>query len=243
MLMVRAAKGPTGRLLVEMLKERGLSKGQARGIVNYGYGERLDLPTLNANAGRQNKYEELVKLDDAGVRTIPFSRDVTDLDVPIFGRKLHHTRGTDIFVYGVRPILRGDHLSDYYTQLIPKQAEFRVWVFRGKSLATYEKKLEYPNRYGRRGRSRDVWNWMNGFAYQFVTPDAANERMKALAVDAVAALDLDFGAVDIISAARGGYYVLEVNTAPGTLGEPRQGITSLVNCIERWAKNGFKERR
>jgi hypothetical protein len=238
MLQLRGKRGPTFTLLAGMLKERGLmGRGQITGVVNYGYGEPCDLPTLNSRAGRQNKYEELVKLDDAGVRTIPFSRSVADLAPPIFGRKFHHTRGNDIFVYQVKPLLRGDRLSDYYTQLVVKQREFRTWVYRGKHLATYEKVLDYPQRNGRRGRNKEVWNWSNGYAYHFVRPEEVGDRLKQLAIDAVEALDLDFGAVDVV-VGRTGHYVLEVNTAPGTQGEARQGITSLVNCVERWVKNG-----
>jgi hypothetical protein len=244
MLELRAIAGPTGRLLREMLNEKGLLGRPIQGIVNYGYaGDGRGLPTLNANAGRQDKYQELVKLDEAGVRTVPFSHSAADLVPPIFGRKFHHTRGNDIFAYGVRPLLRGDHLSDYYTMVVPKQNEFRVWVFRQKHLATYEKKLEYPNKYGRRGRNKEVWNWANGFAYQFVDPEGLAPALKSLAINAVAALDLDFGGVDVILGADRRYYVLEVNTAPGTQGEPRQGMTSLVNCIERWTRNGFQARR
>src|SRR5579864_8224126 len=119
MLEVRAIAGPTGKLLKQMLDEKGLLGGHVQGIVNYGYGGApRGLPTLNANAGKQNKYEELVKLDDAGVRTIPFSNNALDLAPPIFGRKFQHTQGRDIFIYKVRPLLRGDRLSDYYTQLV-----------------------------------------------------------------------------------------------------------------------------
>lgn len=242
MLELRAIKGPTGRLLAEMLRERGLLNGPVKGIVNYGYqGDGRGLPTLNSNAGRQNKYEELVKLDEAGVRTIPFSNNALDLAPPIFGRKYHHTRGKDIFIYGVRPLLRGDRLSDYYTQMVAKTREYRVWSFRGKHLATYEKTLTYPNKLGRRGRSRDVWNWENGYAYDFVRPEDSATKLKNLSADAVSALELDFGAVDVVEDAAHRFYVLEVNTAPGVQ-DRRQGFTSLVNCIEKWATNGFKER-
>jgi RimK-like ATP-grasp domain len=240
MLELRAIAGPTGRLLKKMLQEKGLLGGKAQGRVNYGYAGDCGLPTLNVNAGRQDKYHELIRLDDAGVRTIPFSHSAADLKPPIFGRKFHHTRGTDIFVYGVRPLLKGDHLSDYYTQLVSKANEFRVWVFRDKTLASYEKTLDYPAKNGRRGRNKEVWNWANGYAYHFVQPNDAEPRMKKLAVRAVDALGLDFGAVDIMLDKDDHYYVLEVNTAPGVEGR-RQGLTSLVNCIERWAKNGFPE--
>jgi RimK-like ATP-grasp domain len=241
MLQLRAIPGPTGRMLREMLDEKGLLGGRVQGIVNYGYAEASGLPTLNAHAGRVNKYQELVTMDDAGVRTIPFSRNVLDLEPPIFGRKLHHTRGQDIFVYQVKPLLRGDRLSDYYTQLVPKQNEFRTWVFRDKHLATYNKHLDYPEKYGKRGRNKEVWNWANGFAYTFVQPEAVHAKLKTLAIAAVDALDLDFGAVDAILGADRHFYVLEVNTAPGVQ-DRRQGFTSLVNCIEKWAKGGFPGR-
>jgi hypothetical protein len=235
MLELRTPQGPTGRLLREMLAGKKLLAGHVKAIVNYGYGDASHLPTLNANAGRANKYQELVKLDDKGVRTIPFSSHASDLHGVILGRKLHHTQGKDI-IFGV------GHNRDYFTQLVPKHNEFRVWVFRGKHLATYEKKLDYPGKYGKRGRSKEVWNWHNGFAFHFVQPEQVQDKLKTLAINAVAALDLDFGAVDILLGADRRYYVLEVNTAPGTQGAARQGITSLVNCIERWAKGGFPER-
>lgn len=242
MLTLNAHKGPTGRLIRQMLEERGLLKGKIRAVVNYGYGDNPDgLPILNENAGRLNKYQELVRLDDNGVTTIPFSQSAADLEPPIFGRKLHHTQGKDIFVYQVRPLLRGDRLSDYYTEKINKKAEFRVWVFREKFLACYEKKLTYPERNGRRGRNKDIWNWGNGYAYEFRRPEDTTNPLKQIGIDAVQALDLDFGAVDVVQDHAGFYYVLEVNTAPGTQGAARQGVTNLVNQIERWAKAGFPE--
>lgn len=241
MLQLRAIPGPTGRLLREMLQERGLLQGEVKGVVNYGNQPKSNLPTLNENAGKQNKYQELVSLREAKVQCIPFSRSAADLRAPILGRKYHHTRGRDIFVYGVRPLLRGDRLSDYYTQLVPKRNEYRVWAFRGKAIATYEKILAYPARNGRRGRSLEVWNWANGYAYEFIHPDDASGELKTLGAKAIEALDLDFGAADIILGTDGKYYVLEVNTAPGVEGR-RQGMTSLVNHIEKWANNGFKPR-
>lgn len=243
MLELHAVPGPTSRRLAAMLKDKGLLDKPVKGIVNYGFGGHgNNLPTLNENAGLLNKYKELVALDDGGVRTVPFSHSAADLKPPIFGRKFHHTRGNDIFTYQVKPLLKGDHLSDYYTQVVPKQNEFRVWVFRDKFLAAYEKTLEYPARYGRRGRNKEVWNWANGFAYKFIQPETVSKALKDISINAISALDLDFGGVDVILGADRRFYILEVNTAPGTQGEPRQGLTSLANCIERWAKNGFKER-
>lgn len=242
MLQVVGIGGPTMRRLTQMLRDKGLTTGRVQGVVRYGYAESNPaLPTLNKKAGRYNKYEELVVMDDAGVPVVPFSRRFQAFqEGRIVGRNLHHTRGRDIVIYRAG---EGRPHKDYYTELIPKEKEFRVWVYRDKTLATYEKKLEYPQKYGRRGRNKDVWNWHNGFAFMFVQPEDASDGLKRIAIEAVCALDLDFGAVDALYGEDGHYYVLEVNSAPGTQGEARQGIMSLANCIERWAKGGFKERQ
>jgi hypothetical protein len=240
MLQLRAIAGPTSRLLKKMLDERGLLGGPVKGVVNYGYNGIVsyNTPTLNMNAGRLNKYQELVRLDDEGVRTVPFSDRFKDFkEGKVLGRNLHHTRGNDIVIYRAG---EGGPKRDFYTELVPKQDEFRVWVFRGKHLATYKKVLDYPAKNGRKNKA--IWNWGNGYAYHFVQPDDVPVGLRETGIAAIKALDLDFGASDVICGADGRYYVLEVNTAPGTQGAARQGITSLVNCIQRWVQNGFKER-
>lgn len=240
MLQLRANPGPTGRLLYTMLSERGLLSGQARGVVNYGYGGPTSLPCLNRRAGTFNKLQELEILRAAGVATVPFSRSPADLATPILGRSLHHTRGNDIILYRVRPD-RTSRRHDFYTQLIEKSREFRIWSFRRKVIGCYEKVLTYPTRCGRRGRLREVWNWRNGYAYEFRHPNQIPEALKTIARGAVDACGLDFGAVDLVTDQRGTGFVLEVNSAPGVQ-EVRQGFSSLVNHIERWAKTGMKRR-
>ena len=241
MIELHAIAGPTGRLLREMLREKGLLTGAPRGRVNYGYGGRCALPTLNERAGTLNKLQELEALARAGVLTVPFSTNPLDLQAPLFGRKIHHTRGNDIVLVQCGRPNPARRVSDFYTHVVPKRKEFRVWAFRGQPIGTYEKVLQYPTKNGRGGRSRDVWNWRNGYAYVFVHQREAARELKATGVAAIAALGLDFGAVDIIEGNDGRYYVLEVNTAPGVEGR-RQGITSLVTHIEEWARAGFPAR-
>lgn len=225
-----------------MLAGKGLLFGDddvgLHGIVNYGYGPPHTLPTLNARAGRLNKYEELEKLQDAGVQTIQFGLSPDDVPGPVLGRNFHHTKGRDIVFLQHHVVTRH---SDYFTHLTEKRREFRVWAFRRKCIGVYEKVLRYPRLNGRRGRSREVWNRRNGYAFVFVHPTAAPEEVKNLGKAAVDALGLDFGAADIIEGHDGRYYVLEVNTAPGVEG-PRQALVSLVNHIEKWARGGFKRR-
>jgi glutathione synthase/RimK-type ligase-like ATP-grasp enzyme len=103
-----------------------------------------------------------------------------------------------------------------YTQYIKKSKEFRVHVVDGKVIDIQQKVLrsDYP---------RDNVNWMvrntaNGFVFQrngIVLPAGICD----LAISAVASLQLDFGAVDIIyNGAQDKCFVLEVNTAPGLEG-------------------------
>lgn len=238
MIQLRANPGSTGRLLKEMLMAKGLLTGEVKGVVNYGYGGPTTLPCLNRKAGTFNKLQELEMLQAKGVATVPFSRSPMDLAAPVLGRSLRHTKGRDIRLYRVHAVIPK---HDYFTQLVPKQREFRIWAYRRKVIGIYEKILSYPNKNGRRGRLRDVWNRANGYAFLFRSPQDTVPELKALGVAAVDAIGLDFGAVDIIQGTNGRYYVLEVNGAPGCEG-PRQGMSSLVNHIDKWARNGFKKR-
>ena len=104
-----------------------------------------------------------------------------------------------------------------YVEYIPKKEEYRVHVFRNNAFFIQ-----------RKARSREVpdeqvdWqvrNHKNGFIYSHKDIEYP-EEIKGIAVNAVEALGLDFGAVDIILSARKGNtpYVLEVNTACGLEG-------------------------
>lgn len=250
MIELRAVRGKTGRLLAELIRAGGVEVGgRTQGVVSYGVPCRSELPTLNANAGRLNKFEELEALYQKGIPTVPFGgspegrrwpvppwfHDGTNrVRGPFFARNLKHTKGRDIQVKG--PDEHGVR-GDYYTQYIPHTREFRVWAYRGLHLGTYEKIRRF-----RRGRRHPdmIWNWRNGYAFEFLAE--APDNLKQIGRDAVAALDLDFGAVDVIQTSDGRYLVLEVNTAPGTQG-PRQGLQNLAVKIVNWARGGFKRRR
>lgn len=240
MLEVIQARGSiTGRNLRQALIEKGLVGEPIHGLVSYGVRLNTTKPALNANAGARDKYEELLAMREAGLLVPPFSLDGHGLQFPILGRKKRHTQGRDII-----PILQNDQEfeqrkqgghCDFFVQYIPRETEFRVWVYRRRHLGTYEKVFTYPEKYKRIGCSAD-----NGFAFKFV--DEPDEELKRVAAKAVDALSLDFGAVDILKGKDGNYYALEVNTAPGVEG-PRHGFTKLVEKIARWCELGFPERK
>jgi glutathione synthase/RimK-type ligase-like ATP-grasp enzyme len=97
-----------------------------------------------------------------------------------------------------------------YVQYIPKSREFRVHVMKGKVIFVQEKRKRNGVEANEQIRSHD-----NGWVFCFkdvVLPTNEGE----LAIAAVSALGLDFGAVDVIySKKQHKSYVLEVNTAPG----------------------------
>jgi glutathione synthase/RimK-type ligase-like ATP-grasp enzyme len=115
-----------------------------------------------------------------------------------------------------------------YVKYIPKKEEYRVHVVNGEIIHLQRKarKKDVPD---------DQINWLvrnhdNGFIFQqegFVAPDPVRD----CAVDAVASLGLDFGAVDVIyNEKNNAAYVLEVNTAPGLEG------TTIQKYAEAFAK-------
>jgi hypothetical protein len=198
---------------------------------------QTNLPALNANATRYNKFQQLVELARAGVSVPLHSTNGEGLQFPLLGRKFHHVGGKDIV-----PILGRDaewplrqRGSDFFTQYIPRAAEYRVWAFRGTPKAVYSKVLRHPEQLGRAVGA----NWGNGFAFE-ILPNAP-ENLKATGVAAIRALGLDFGAVDILQGNDQRLYVLEVNTAPGVEG-PRQGLSGLADSITRWVARGYPRR-
>ena len=83
------------------------------------------------------------------------------------------------------------------------------------------------------GRNEYIRNLANGwiFAHENVNcPD----NVKQEALKAVAALELDFGAVDVVVDKEGKAYVLEVNTAPGL--ENQQTIQAYTNAFNNYKK-------
>lgn len=105
--------------------------------------------------------------------------------------------------------------SKVYVKYFPKKYEFRVHVFSGKVIDYVQKRkrnnideLEY-NKY--------VRSYKNGWV--FCRDNAiVKESVKTLALSAVKALGLDFGAVDIVMTSKGTAKVLEVNCAPALEG-------------------------
>ena len=118
-----------------------------------------------------------------------------------------------------------------YTKYVPKAEEYRIHVFRGNVFFVQ-----------RKARNKDIpdekVNWKvrnhgNGFIYSNQDVKLFNiDQAHLQAIEAVEALGLDFGAVDLVyNRKQNKHYVLEVNTAPGLSGATLQAYVNLFKDL------------
>ena len=226
----------TGRILQRLLDEHSAAMG---GHVGWGVTvDRASTPCLNANAGALDKLQQAEKLEAAGVgvKIIPTHQD--EWVFPLIGRRRQHTGGADIQVILDRyDLAQRLPASDYFTAYVPSVAEYRVWIYRRRHLATYKKVLENPRRATGFGRNYD-----NGWVFKLVPRLNRIRQITDASAKAVDTLGLDFGAVDVLLTPEDRAVVLEVNTAPGIESESRAGIRNLAEKMIRWHDLGFPRR-
>ena len=167
----------------------------------------------------KNKIEQFQAFKRNNVSSPAFTTDRNSLNElgakTVFARTLiNSTNGKGIveFILGEQ---RDIPNAPLYTAYIPKKAEYRVHVFGEKVIDVQQKRKRRDF-----GDNRDtrVRNTANGYVYcrDNVVP---NQTMCDLAINAVATLGYQYGAVDIIyNEKQNQYYVLEVNSRPGLMG-------------------------
>lgn len=231
----RSARDLSEALGAKRLKTDGTSRWQPRYqdvVINWGAGRFpfanwrvqptvLNLPERVTDAS--NKYRSVRLLEDGGVR-VP---DWTDNPEVVLGwLNEGHTvlARTLLNASGGRGIIK---LTDpkvdiprapLYNKYVPKASEWRVHVGLGCEVIDVQQKVA---RAGVEPNDWQIRNHENGFIFQRGFDRARlNNDVLDQARDAVLALGLDFGAVDVIwNNHRGQAYVLEVNTAPGLEGQ------------------------
>ena len=110
-----------------------------------------------------------------------------------------------------------------YTVRLIARGEYRIHIFNNKVI-DYQKKRRVSDLLEEEQVDENIRNHNNGWVF---CRDNLNriEENETLALNTIKALNLDFGAVDIIRDVNRKSYVLEVNTAPGLMG------TTLQNYI------------
>lgn len=250
-IIARAAR-VTGEMVERLVREKLAQDNipEPEAVVCYGAGYAGNLPCLNAMCSRHDKMEqgqilraslnteslEVVTVEEAARRFVGNFR----VPSPLIFRKRRHSQGRDIRICrtpaGVRAALaRGRH--DFFTHFVESDTEYRVWVYRNRVLAAYEKRLTEPENNTGFGRNRS-----KGWTFHALPTAEISDNLRRCSRSTISALGLDFGAVDVLGKRNPDgsttYCVLEVNSAPGVSDEHRTAIVKLVHRIVRWCANG-----
>ena len=134
-------------------------------------------------------------------------------------RRVNAHSGEGISLFTPDDDIRGVELPDapLYVKYKKKRSEYRVHVFNGRVIDVQEKRKQTD--FDRNDLQSKIRSHSNGWVFcrEYLSPYST--RLGEIATQAIAAIDLDFGAVDIIYNQREDtYYVLEVNTAVGLEG-------------------------
>jgi|ERR1035437_952168 glutathione synthase/RimK-type ligase-like ATP-grasp enzyme len=190
-------------------------------------------PSLNGRVNQFDKMEALIKFERCGIKGPKVFTDwrlLRDEDFPVLSRKVHHTKGKDIIVCKTKRAA-SLHPQDFFTPWIPTETEYRVWVINGRVISISEKQFKGEGEY--KGYMRN-----QRFGFKFGKRDDLRrvEEIETPCIQAVEALDLDWGAVDILLGKDGNYYVLEVNSMPAIENEKRSSGIRLAAHVSKWAE-------
>ena len=232
----------TGRTLLDALKEQDVDikggtkipEGELGVLIRWGSMAPVErkprrvINQMRAIRAASNKREALDTMRLAGIRVpdVFMPQDVGNLPYPLLGRKDHHVGANDIILCLQkrdfdRAVAEG---VTHFTKYIPTKAEYRVHVFGDAIIKTSQKILTEPN------QALQPWIRNLGAGYTFRQPELRlSGAARGMAIDAVNALGLTFGAVDVIVGDDDQPYILEVNTAPGL-----QTDTSLEVYLEQF---------
>lgn len=228
------AEGLGGKVL-KLVGSNWKQREQDR-VINWGASRIIDAPEqwgcgvwinqVSAIGKASNKLTAFQCLKNADVSIPKFATSAEDLSWDgnvVVRHKLTGHSGEGIEIYD-----HGQELPEapLYVEYIPKKHEYRVHIIKEKIIAVQRKARDKSNP----NPNWQVRNHDNGFVFvrQNVNPP---EDVLEVSRRAIAALGLDFGAVDVIwNNKQQKAYVLEVNTAPGLEGQ----------TIEDYV-NGFKE--
>jgi glutathione synthase/RimK-type ligase-like ATP-grasp enzyme len=208
-------------------------------IICWGHSTRTN-PNLNGKVNALNKYEAMIAFNKAGV-PIPTVFDAHPFHIrtqmktnpfPWLARNIWHKEGDDIVpVRTYEEAMAQVGKKDFFSVFVPTRTEYRVWVFGNKALAVYDKEFKGDGEYEGFQRNHD-------FGFKFVNKDdlLGSTTLTKPAVKAVAAIGLDFGAVDLLMGKNGSIYVLEVNSMPHIDSSKRVSGIRLAKAMTDWVK-------
>lgn len=213
---------PSGRALRTKLTEMGYT-GKS---INWGHTKFDGVNTPEAiklASHKRNALEVMISNQVPVPMYTRYFRDITSF--PVIGRTSYHTQGSGFFFCNNKDeaFHATNNGATHFLQYIDGAREFRVHIVNGQSIKISEKHKSYDPQTGH--FTEGSWSYPERFKRKIT--------MRRIAKEAVQALGLDFGAVDMLYKKINGepcFFVLEVNTAP-CLTESREGDT-----LERYAE-------
>lgn len=224
-----SAKLLASELGIKRLREHSRYRGRAT-IINWGGSKPIALTNvLNkplAVGRASNKMSALQIMHTNGLSVPDFTtdknvaKDWQEDGFRVVARTLLNSHsGNGIVIAGPDDVLPHAPL---YTKYTKKTEEYRVHVFKERIIDVCEKRKRANQEV-----SHSLIRTLNhGWVYCRSNVHLSDVGRK-LSIDAVRALGLDFGAVDLI-AKDGKYYILEVNTAPGITGSTLQAYANAL---------------
>lgn len=199
------------------LLERLQSEGYEGPNINWGcstlskdYSPILNKPIAVENAVNKERALTILKAKDIPTPLVSESEARTAIlsGSKIVGRTTYHSKGRGFYMCAtVASIDRAKRLgATHFLTYIDDALEFRVHIIKGKSIKVSQK--VFPE-----GLEANRRNHRFGATFEYPHDFSHKKTLRRIAKEAVEALELDFGAVDLLYTEEGGFYVLEVNTA------------------------------
>jgi hypothetical protein len=218
---------------------RRLLRPEVQRILNWG-GSGEEVPNYNVintreavrSASHKKRAFEVLSFHE--VQHVPFTFNKEEAEAwlaegsTVYAR--HLTRANS--GRGITVVQPGSPLpyAPLYTRGIPCKREYRVHVFEGRVIDTVSK--------CKRNGDEETGDYIRNHAVGYIftrnsvkIPDGVRATLSSLAIDAVSALGLHFGAVDIIRGMDNECYVLEINTAPGLVGLTLTAYVEALNSV------------
>ena len=242
----------TGKALVDELKTLGIdinggsNPPTSRVDILIRYGSRVPIPKglarkvinpASSLASAANKLQTLTTLKESGLHLQQpnvWSPNSPDLVFPVLGRRIEHSKGTDVQFVNSRFDLKWaathDPKSEYFVELLPVETEWRIHVVAGQRIRT---SIKYLADESLRNVNPLVRNVASG--WKFRHPESHEKPPALLSMAAKYAVDmlgLDFGAVDCARLDTGRGCIFEVNTAAGLV-TSQQGPQLYAKAFKR----------
>lgn len=190
-----------------------------------------DVTILNRDiSGARTKMRTFELLDAAKLPHPRVSRDPKELYERgrYLGRTDGLTGGAGIVVYEKSALPDENVVHDFYSQVVSKAHEVRIHVASGQIICEQIKYIP-------RGSGVLVRNYDNGARFTTVGLDqrislSLVQTARDIAIRAVAACGLDFGALDMALTQRDEWVIFEVNSAPGLSEREGEAADSTMPC-------------